>query len=163
MENKVQDYHRSSARVKILLASLILTSTMIYWIVTGVKNTSVHHFTPDQLFLNAENVDRKGVQVDGLISEGSSHWQATELKLTFAVRDAENKAKINVISTGLVRPDNFHDGGNVFVQGVYHADQNLIRATKVQTKCASKYDAADASNSKEPSVNDKATNTREGI
>ena len=163
MENRVQNNHRSSARVKILLASLILTSTMIYWIVTGVKNTSVHHFTPDQLFLNAENVDRKGVQVDGLISEGSAHWQATELKLTFAVRDAESKAKINVISTGLVRPDNFHDGGNVFVQGVYHADQNLIRATKVQTKCASKYDAADASNSKEPSVNDKATNTREGI
>ena len=163
MENRVQNNHRSTARVKILLASLILTSTMIYWIVTGVKNTSVHHFTPDQLFLNAENVDRKGVQVDGLISEGSSPWQATELKLTFAVRDADNKAKINVISTGLVRPDNFHDGGNVFVQGVYHADQNLIRATKVQTKCASKYDAADASNSKELSVNDKATNTREGI
>ena len=69
MENRVQNYHRPSARAKILLASLILTSTMIYWIVTGVKNTSVHHFTPDQLFLNAENVDRKGVQVDGLISE----------------------------------------------------------------------------------------------
>ena len=62
-----------------------------------------------------------------------------------------------------MRPDNFHDGGNVFVQGIYHADQNLIRATKVQTKCASKYDAADASKGKGPSSNDKSIDTREGI
>ena len=157
--------HRPFARAKVFAASLILTSAMVYWIVSGVRNTSVHHFTPDQLFLNSESVDQKGVQVDGLICEGSSRWQATELKLTFAVRNAENTAKINVVSTGLVRPDNFHDGGNVFVQGIYHAKQNLILATKVQTKCASKYENANSANdgkSVKPSANN-TTETRQEI
>ena len=43
---------RPFARAKVFAASLILTSAMVYWIVSGVRNTSVHHFTPDQLFLN---------------------------------------------------------------------------------------------------------------
>ena len=91
--------------------------------------------------------DQKGIQVDGIICAGSSRWKASELELTFAVRDLQDTAQVKVISTGMVRPDNFHDGGNVFVEGIYEADKNLIRATKVQTKCASKYENAEPDNS----------------
>ena len=130
-------------RSKIIAASFILTSAMVFLVIAGVKNTSMRHFTPDELITHAEEVNNKGIQVDGLILEGSPKWDATKFELVFAVRDREGKAKVNVIYANKLRPDNFKDGGNVFVEGKYDTKQNLIVASKVQTKCASKYEAAD--------------------
>lgn len=132
----------SHKRSKILAASVILASAMAFLVIAGVKNTSLRHFTPDQLIAHADEVDDKGVQVDGLISENSSKWDAAKFELTFAVRDRSGKGNVNVIYAHKLRPDNFKDGGSVFVEGKYEAKRNLIVASKIQTKCASKYDAA---------------------
>ena len=130
-------------RSKIIVASLILASAMAFLVVAGVKNTSMRHFTPDELIAHSEAVDNKGIQVDGLISEGTTQWDAAKFELTFAVHDRERKAMVNVIYANKLRPDNFKDGGNVFVEGKYDAKRNLIVASKIQTKCASKYEAAE--------------------
>ena len=104
----------------------------------------MRHFTPDVLVADASNADDQLVQVDGLIAEGSSTWDAANFKLTFAVRDRETEATVNVIYEDRLKPDNFKDGGSVFVEGRYHADQNLVVATKLMTKCASKYEGAES-------------------
>ena len=130
-------------RSKIIAASFILAGAMVFLVIAGVKNTSMRHFTPDGLIAHAGEVDNKGVQVDGLILEESSRWDTAKFELTFAVRDREGKAKVNVIYANRLRPDNFKDGGNVFIEGRYDAKQNLIVASKLQTKCASKYEAAE--------------------
>ena len=129
-------------RTKIIAASIILASAMAFLVVAGVKNTSMRHFTPDQLVANASQVDDKGVQVDGLILEGSPKWDAAEFELTFVVRDREGQSQVNVIYADRLKPDNFKEGGNVFIEGKYDAERNLITASKLTTKCASKYDAA---------------------
>jgi len=72
-----------------------------------------------------------------------TQWDAAKFELTFAVRDREGKAAVNVIYANKLRPDNFKDGGNVFVEGKYDTKRNLIVASKLQTKCASKYEAAE--------------------
>ena len=130
-------------RTKVVVAGLVLLSAMVLLVITGVKSTSVRHFTPDGLMLHASEVHDKGVQVDGLIAEGTTKWDAKKFELTFAVRDREGKTRINILYANNLKPDNFKDGGNVFVQGKYDAHQNLITATKLQTKCASKYEAAE--------------------
>ena len=130
-------------RVKIIIASLILAAAMTFLVVAGVQQTSMRHFTPDALIAHAQEVNNKSIQVDGLIAEGTTQWNPAAFKLTFAVRDRAGQANVNVIYADKLRPDNFKDGGNVFVQGKYNAAENLIVATKLQTKCASKYDAAE--------------------
>ena len=109
-----------------------------------LQKTSVRHFTPALLVADKDKVDNQLVQVDGLISEGSSKWDAADFKLTFAVRDRESAATVNVIYKDRLKPDNFVDGGSVFVEGRYEASQNLIVATKLMTKCASKYEGAES-------------------
>jgi len=131
-------------RTKIVAASIVLASAMAFLVVAGVKNTSIRHFTPDQLVENASQVDNKGVQVDGVILEGSPKWDAAEFELLFAVRDREGNSHVNVIYADRLKPDNFKEGGNVFVEGKYNADLNLITASKLTTKCASKYDVAES-------------------
>ena len=134
----------SRRRTKIIAASIVLASAMAFLVVAGIKNTSVRHFTPDQLVANSSQVDNKGVQVDGFILEGSPKWDAAEFELTFAVRDREGQSRVNVIYANRLKPDNFKEGGNVFVEGKYDAEQNLITALKLTTKCASKYEAAES-------------------
>ena len=130
-------------RTKIIIASLILAAAMAFLVVAGVKNTSMRHFTPDALVAHAQEVHNKSIQVDGLIAEGTTQWDPTKFQLTFAVRDREGQASVNVLYANRLRPDNFKDGGDVFIQGKYNAAENLIVASKLQTKCASKYEAAE--------------------
>jgi cytochrome c-type biogenesis protein CcmE len=129
-------------RLKVIAASAILLLAMVFLVFSMTKKTSLRHFTPADLIVNASTVDKQNVQVDGVISEGSS-WDADNVELTFAVREPEGSETVNVVYANL-KPDNFVDGGSVFVEGKYNAAKNLIVATKLQTKCASKYEGAES-------------------
>ncbi len=131
-------------RLKIAAAGIILLGAMVFLVVDGIKGTGVRHFTPALLVADNDQVDNQLVQVDGLISEGSSKWDAVNFELTFAVRDRESEATVNVIYKDRLKPDNFIDGGSVFVEGRYNATENLIVASKLMTKCASKYEGAES-------------------
>ncbi|MDE0324368.1 MAG: cytochrome c maturation protein CcmE [Candidatus Poribacteria bacterium] len=131
-------------RFKVIAASVILLSGMAFLVIAMTRSTSMRHFTPAALVADANSADDQLVQVDGLIAEGSSQWDAVNFKLTFAVRDRETEATVNVIYEDQLKPDNFKDGGSVFVEGKYDATQNLVVATKLMTKCASKYEGAES-------------------
>lgn len=131
-------------RVKIIAASALLLTAMAFLVIAGIRSTSVRHFTPAGLVAAAKTLNNQRVQVDGLILQGSSSWDAANFALTFAVRDREGSESVNVLYANRLKPDNFVDGGSVFVEGRYDAAQNLIVATKLMTKCASKYEEADS-------------------
>lgn len=132
-------------RLKIFAASVILFSGFAILVLSMTKKESMPELTPSKLLANANTMSNQNVQLVGAISEGSSIWDASNFKLTFAVRELEGEGteKVNVIYNQL-KPDNFIDGGNVFVEGKYDAQQNLIVATKLTTKCASKYEGAES-------------------
>lgn len=131
-------------RLKVLAASVIIFAAMVLLVVAGIRKTSVRHFSPAGLIAHAETVDDQNIQIDGVISDGSSTWDAANFKLTFAVKDREGTETVNVVYEDRLKPDNFIDGGSVFVEGKYNAENNLIVATKLQTKCASKYEGAES-------------------
>ena len=134
---------KKRSRLKIVASSVILLGGMVFLVVTMTRSTSMRHFTPAALVAAASSADDQLVQVDGLIAGGSAEWDAANFKLTFALRDRETEATVNVIYEDRLKPDNFTDGGSVFVEGRYRAAQNLVVATKLMTKCASKYEEAD--------------------
>ena len=144
-------------RLKVFAASLILLSGFVILVLAMTKKESMRELTPVKLIANAETMDNQNVQLVGAISEESTAWDAEEFKLTFAVRELEKTAtKIESIETvnviyNKLKPDNFIDGGNVFVEGKYDAKQNLIIANKVTTKCASKYEEAESAKTTEGS------------
>ncbi len=131
-------------RLKVLAASIIILTAMVLLVVSGIRQTSVMHFSPAGLIANAETANDQNIQVDGVISAGSSAWDAANFKLTFAVREREGTETVNVIYEDNLKPDNFNDGGSVFVEGRYDAENNRVVATKVQTKCASKYEGVES-------------------
>jgi len=135
---------KKQSRLKIVAASAMLFGGMAFLVIAMTRSTSMRHFTPAALVADASIADDQRIQVDGLIAEGSTKWDAANFKLTFAVRDRETEATVNVIYENRLKPDNFKDGGSVFVEGRYDATQNLVVATKLMTKCASKYEGAES-------------------
>lgn len=131
-------------RLKVLAASIIILTAMVLLVVSGIRKTSLRHYSPAGLIANADTADAQNIQVDGVISEGSSTWDAANFKLTFAVRERAGTETVNVIYEDNLKPDNFNDGGSVYVEGRYDAENNSVVATKVQTKCASKYEGVDS-------------------
>ena len=135
---------KKQRRLKIIAASIILLGGMVFLVVAMTRSTSMRHFTPALLVADGSSANKQHVQVDGLIAAGSSKWDAANFVLTFAIQDRETDATVNVIYKNQLKPDNFTDGGSVFVEGEYDATQNLVVATKLMTKCASKYDGAES-------------------
>ncbi len=130
-------------RLKIIAASVILLSGFVVLVLSMTKKESMPELSPAKLVANANSKDNQNVKVVGVISEESATWDAANTKLTFAIREPKGSATVNVVYTNL-KPDNFTDGGNVFVEGKYDAAKNLVVATKLTTKCASKYEEAES-------------------
>ena len=95
-------------RLKVIAAGIILLCGMALLVLTGIKRTSVRHFTPAALVVDGNRMNNQQVQVDGLIAEGSAKWDAANFKLTFAVRDRDAAATVNVIYKDRLKPDNFY-------------------------------------------------------
>ena len=137
-------------RLKIIAASAILLSGFVVLVLSMTKKESMPELTPAKLLVNADRTDSQSVKVVGIISEGSSKWDVDKHELTFAIREPEGSETVNVVYTDL-KPDNFSDGGNVFVEGIYNAEKNLVFATKLTTKCASKYEEAESTTTQKSS------------
>ena len=137
-------------RLKIIAASVILIIGFAFLIFAMTKKESMPELTPAKLVANADKTDNQNVKVVGVISAESATWDAENFKLTFAIQEPEGNETVNVIYNKL-RPDNFVDGGNVFVEGKYDANKNLVVATKLTTKCASKYEGAESATTKKGS------------
>ncbi len=130
-------------RLKIIAASAILLCGFVFLVLSTTKRESMPELTPAKLIANADKTDNQNVKLVGVISEESSSWDTANTKLTFAIREPEGSETVNVVYNNL-KPDNFIDGGNVFVEGMYDAEKNLVVATKLTTKCASKYEGAES-------------------
>lgn len=138
-------------RLKIIAASAILLSGFVILVLAMTRKESMPELTPAKLLANSNKMDNQNVQLVGAISEGSSKWDAANFELTFAIRELEGSEKVNVIYAKRLKPDNFTDGGSVFVEGKYDAEKNLIVATDLTTKCASKYEEAESATTKKSS------------
>ena len=129
--------------VKFIVAGALLTAgVLVLGIVTlGDPTISMVHFTPDELLrADPAELDGRGVQVDGYVAEGSERLDASVPELRFQVRDTNKQAYIDVVYSAGLKPDSFAEGQGVVVDGQYDSEARLIRASKLVTKCPSKYE-----------------------
>jgi cytochrome c-type biogenesis protein CcmE len=126
----------SSARL--ILVSLVIIGAVAYLILSGVKQTGLHYMTVTELATTPVAPAAGGFRLDGKVAAGSVVYDQKAPRLTFRMTDG--KQAIGVQYDGL-KPDAFADGRDVVVEGTFrHSDRTLI-ASKLVTKCPSKYEA----------------------
>jgi cytochrome c-type biogenesis protein CcmE len=130
---------------RFVAGALVLVGVVGYLAVTGMKDSMMYYYTPDELAsrLVADPSARElGVKMGGRVVPGTVHYDARTLDLRFTIADiATGRTKYTVRHNGPL-PDTFEEGRDVVVEGKLAAD-GTFAATTVLTKCGSRYEAAE--------------------
>ena len=124
--------------LRLVLVGLAVVGSVAYLIVSGVKQTGLHYMTVTELATAETTPESGGFRLDGKVAAGSVSYDQRVPRLAFQMTDGEQA--IGVVYDGLM-PDAFAEGREVVVEGTFrHADRTL-HASKLVTKCPSKYEA----------------------
>ena len=124
---------------KVTTSILIVFLLIIGWIfyLTNIKQDSsltVRYYSISELA--SESNDNQKVKVGGYIKPNSIEVSENDqLEVSFFVYQNDDSVKVYYYG---IRPDLFKDDAEVVVSGSYN--NNLISATELQTKCASRYE-----------------------
>ena len=130
-----------SNSVRLAVLSLAVIAAVGYLILTGVKQTGMQYMSVTELARLDQAPKAEGFRLDGVVAPGSVVYDQREPKLQFKMTDVKDgKEKIAVVYEGLM-PDAFADGREVVVEGDYRHHDRALYASKLVTKCPSKYEA----------------------
>ena len=124
---------------KVYTSLILVFGLVVLWTVylTNVKedqNLTVRYYTIKELSMEDKSIAK--VKVGGLVKPNSIDInQSNRLEVSFYVYQGEDSLKVYYNGA---RPDLFKDDAEVVVSGKF--DNNLIKATELQTKCASRYE-----------------------
>ena len=124
---------------KVYTSLILVFGLVVLWTVylTNVKedqNLTVRYYTIKELTMEDKSITK--VKVGGLIKPNSIDInESNRLEVWFYVYQGEDSLKVYYNGT---RPDLFKDDAEVVVSGEFNND--LITATELQTKCASRYE-----------------------
>ena len=127
-----------NSTVKILFVSLVVVGAVTYLILSGVKQTGMQYMTVTELAQLEHAPKAGGFRLDGVVAAGTVQYDQKAPRLQFKMTDG--KEAVAVTYDGLM-PDAFAAGRDVVVEGTFHHDERTLRATKLVTKCPSKYEA----------------------
>jgi cytochrome c-type biogenesis protein CcmE len=126
------------SRQRILLVALVVVASVAYLILTGVKSTGLQYMSVSELAQLTQPPKADGFRLDGQIAPGTVDYDQRIPALKFQMTDGN--AHIAVVYDGL-KPDAFADGREVVVEGTYDHTARTLHASKLVTKCPSKYEA----------------------
>ena len=124
---------------KVYTSLILVFGLVVLWTIylTNVKedeNLTVRYYTVKELTMEDRSISK--VKVGGLIKPNSIDInESNRLEVWFYVYQGEDSLKVYYNGT---RPDLFKDDAEVVVSGKF--DNDLITATELQTKCASRYE-----------------------
>jgi len=124
--------------IRLVLVAVVVVAAVGYLVLTGVKQTGMRYLTVTELAQLERAPKAEGFRLDGKVVAGSIDYDKREQRLAFAMTDG--REKVSVVYAGLM-PDAFAEGREVVVEGTYQQDRRVLQASKLVTKCPSKYEA----------------------
>ena len=124
---------------KIVIGVLLIVGALAYLIIGGFQDTAVYYMTVPELYAKGDLPQNQGVRVSGYVVPESIQWDASAIKLDFAM--AENGDTLLVTYNGIM-PDQLGDAQQVVVEGLI-GNSGVLTAEKIFLKCPSKYEEKD--------------------
>lgn len=119
----------------LLIAGIL--GTLSWLAVDGVRDTKTYYKTIKELNQMGDQAKERKVRVGGDVAPNSIKREGRDVHFTLAQDDV----RLNVVYSGIdPLPDTFKDGAQALADGKLGSD-GVFRASKIQAKCASKYEA----------------------
>jgi cytochrome c-type biogenesis protein CcmE len=122
-------------KLKYIIGIVIIIICIILLAVRGFKKSQVFYYTVSEALEQDSTVKQQPIRVNGMVVSGSIDYVAEKLMLTFDISDGKNM--VPVVFHG-AKPDLLTDDKEVVVEGSLDSD-GVFKATKIITKCPSKY------------------------
>jgi cytochrome c-type biogenesis protein CcmE len=123
------------AKFGILIAAIV--GTLVWLAAGGINETKTYYKTISELQQMGERAKGQRIRVGGDVAPGSIERAGREVSFTLS----QENTKLKVVYSGIdPLPDTFRDGAQALADGKLGPD-GVFRASKIQAKCASKYEA----------------------
>lgn len=123
-------------QIKFGVPIVAILGTLTWLGMSGVSDTSSYYKTVTEVKA-MENAHAKRLRVVGDVKEGSIERNGREVRFMLK----QDTATIPVVYNGIEPlPDTFRDGAQAVADGKLNTD-GTFHASKIQAKCASKYEA----------------------
>ena len=127
---------KTYAKFGVLVAVII--GTLVWLAAGGINETKTYYKTISEVRGMGDQAMDKRIRVGGDVEQGSIIRDGKLVRFTIT-QDTVNKLKVVYDGTDPL-PDTFRDGAQALADGKMMSD-GTFRASKIQAKCASKYEA----------------------
>ncbi|MCL6544282.1 MAG: cytochrome c maturation protein CcmE [Bryobacteraceae bacterium] len=126
---------------------LVVIGTLVWLAAGGVRDSGTYYKTIGELRQMGAEAQGKRLRVGGDVEEGSIVRTSGQVRFVLH----QDNLRLNVIYEGTdPLPDTFRDGAQALADGKMGPD-GVFRASKIQAKCASKYEAKPGTGAAAPS------------
>ena len=116
---------------------VVVVGTLVWLASAGMKETQTYYKTVAELGQMGDQAFGKRIRVGGDVANGSIQHVGNQVHFVLV----QDKLTLKVAYSGSdPLPDTFKDGAQALADGKLDRDQ-VFHATKIQAKCASKYEA----------------------
>jgi len=123
--------------IKFGLLIAVILGTLAWLAVGGISETKTYYMTIAEVTKLPKDNAEKRIRVGGDVQANSIQRDGNKVHFTLA----QDNLRLNVEYTGTEPlPDTFKDGSQALADGKLGAD-GVFHASKIQAKCASKYEA----------------------
>ena len=124
--------------VKFGILIVAVLGTLAWLAAGGISDTKTYYKTIAELNQMGDSAKEKRLRVGGDIAAGSIERNGANVSFTLS----QEKLQLKVEYSGIdPLPDTFRPGAQALADGKLGSD-GVFHATKIQAKCASKYEAA---------------------
>lgn len=123
--------------IKFGLLIVAIIGTLAWLAVGGISDTKTYYKTIAEVSqMGHDSVDKR-IRVGGDVAPNSIVREGRDVRFTLA----QDSLRLNVVYSGIdPLPDTFKDGAQALADGKLGPD-GVFHASKIQAKCASKYEA----------------------
>jgi cytochrome c-type biogenesis protein CcmE len=126
---------KTYAKFGLLIVAIL--GTLAWLAAGGISETKTYYKTVAELKEMGPDAYTKRLRVAGDVAEGSIHRAGRQVSFTLV----QETQTLKVVYDGIEPlPDTFRDGAQAVADGKLGQD-GVFRASKIQAKCASKYEA----------------------
>lgn len=123
--------------VKIIIGIIVIGGGLSYLVYSAMQSSWAYYISVDDFAAKKSLAQSHTFRIAGIVGKGSITRDVEKMQLTFTLKGQARS--LGITYSGLV-PDNFAEDREVVVEGRVDAD-GAFQASKLMTKCDSKYKA----------------------
>ena len=124
-------------QAKFAILIVVIIGTLVWLAIGGINETKSYYKTVAEMQKMGDDAYEKRLRVAGDVEQGSIKRNGREVRFTLK----QEKELLNVVYNNVEPlPDTFRDGAQAVCHGKMGRD-GVFRATRIEAKCASKYEA----------------------